>query len=102
MVAARIDRDEAGNWSVKVRAHEQTPAQVAELAEQVEVVLAAESASAAGVRLGCRLAATLSAEEARVADRSWLEGCIWSAARERTGVGQVAVRRCGGGVANPT
>ena len=81
VVAARIDRDEAGNWSVKVRAHEQTPAQVAELAEQVEAVLAAESASAAGVRLGCRLAATLTPEEARVAERSWLEGCIWSAAR---------------------
>ena len=81
VVAARIDRDEAGNWSVKVRAHEQSPAQQAELAEQVEAVLAAESEAAAGVRLGRRLVATLTAEEAKDSDRAWLEGCVWSAAR---------------------
>ena len=81
MVAARIDRDEAGNWSVKVRAHEQSAAQQAELAEQVEAVLAEEMAGAAGVRLGRRLAATLTPEEAKDSDRAWLEGCIWSAAR---------------------
>ena len=81
VVAARIDRDEAGNWSVNVRAHEQSPAELAELAEQVEAVLATETASAAGVRLGRRLAATLTPEDAKDSDRAWLEGCIWSAAR---------------------
>ena len=80
-VAARIDRDEAGNWSVKVRAHEQSPAQQAELAEQVEAVLASETEAAAGVRLGRRLAATLTPEDAKDSDRAWLEGCVWSAAR---------------------
>ena len=81
VVAARIDRDEAGNWSVNVRAHEQSPAQQAELAEQVEAVLAAETEAAAGVRLGRRLVATLTPEEAKDSDRAWLEGCVWSAAR---------------------
>ncbi|MCY4565424.1 MAG: hypothetical protein OXE40_13235, partial [Gammaproteobacteria bacterium] len=81
VVAARIDRDEAGNWSVKVRAHEQSPAQQAELAEKVEAVLAAETEAAAGVRLGRRLAATLTPEDAKESDRAWLEGCVWSAAR---------------------
>ena len=81
VVAARIDRDEAGNWSVKVRAHEQSPAQQAELAEQVEAVLASETEASAGVRLGRRLAATLTAEDAKESDRAWLEGCVWSAAR---------------------
>ena len=81
VVAARIDRDEAGNWSVNVRAHEQSPAQQAELAEHVEAVLAAETKAAAGVRLGRRLAATLTADEAKDADRAWLEGCVWAAAR---------------------
>ena len=81
VVAARIDRDEGGNWSVKVRAHEQSPAQQAELAEQVEAVLAAETETAAGVRLGRRLAATLTPEDAKNSDRAWLEGCVWSAAR---------------------
>lgn len=81
VVAARIDRDEAGNWSVNVRAHEQSPVQWVELAEQVEAVLAAETASVAGVRLGRRLAATLTPEDAKDADRAWLEGCIWSVAR---------------------
>ena len=81
VVAARIDRDEAGSWSVKVRAHEQSPAQQAELAEQVGAVLAAEMEGAAGVRLGRRLAATLTPEDAKESDRAWLEGCVWSAAR---------------------
>ena len=81
VVAARIDRDEAGNWSVNVRAHEQSAAQQAELAEHVEAVLAAETEAAAGVRLGRRLAATLTPEEAKDSDRAWLEGCVWSAAR---------------------
>ena len=81
VVAARIDRDEAGNWSVNVRAHEQSPVQQAELAEQVEAVLAAETKAAAGIRLGRRLAATLTPEEAKGSDRGWLEGCVWSAAR---------------------
>ena len=81
VVAARIDRDENGSWSVHVRAHEQSPAQLVELAERVEAVLAAETASVAGVRLARRLAATLTAEDAKDADRAWLEGCVWSAAR---------------------
>ena len=81
VVAARIDRDDAGNWSVRVRAHEQSPAQQAELAEQVEALLAAETEAAAGVRLGRRLAATLTPEDAKDSDRAWLEGCVWSAAR---------------------
>ena len=81
VVAAGIDRDEAGSWSVKVRAHEQSPAQQAELAEHVEAVLAAETEAAAGIRLGRRLAATLTPEDARESDRAWLEGCVWSAAR---------------------
>ncbi len=81
VVAARIDRDDAGNWSVKVRAHEQSPEQQAELAEHVEAVLAAETEAAAGIRLGRRLAATLTPEAAKDSDRAWLEGCVWSAAR---------------------
>ena len=81
VVAARIDRDEAGNWSVKVRAHEQSLAQQAELAEQVEALLAAETEAAAGIRLGRRLAATLAPEDAKQSDRAWLEGCVWSAVR---------------------
>ena len=81
VVAARIDRDEAGNWSVNVRAHEQSPAQQAELAEMMETVLAAETKAAAGVRLGRWLAVTLTPEEAKESDRAWLEGCIWAAAR---------------------
>ena len=81
VVAARIDRDDAGNWSVKVRAHVQSPVQQAELAEQVEAVLATETEAAAGVRLGRRLVATLTPEDAKESDRAWLEGCVWSAAR---------------------
>ena len=54
---------------------------MAELAEQVEGVLAAETAPASGVRLGRRIAAQLTAEEARDANQSWLEGCLWASAR---------------------
>ena len=81
VVTARIERDGRGSFSVNVRAHEQTPAELAELAEQMEALVAAETAPAAGVRFGRRLVASLSPEEAREANRSWLEGCIWSAAR---------------------
>ncbi|MYE14301.1 MAG: hypothetical protein F4X99_22110, partial [Gammaproteobacteria bacterium] len=81
MVAARIERDGAGGFSVNVRPHEQSPAEVVELVEHIEGLLATEAADAAAVRLGRRLIGSLSAEEARTVDRSWLEGCIWSAAR---------------------
>ena len=80
-VTARIHREAGGGWLVRVRPHAQTPAQRAELAEQVEALLAVETSAAAGVRLGRRLVALLSPEEARDASRSWLEGCIWTAAR---------------------
>ena len=80
-VIARIERDGAGGFSVNVRPHEQTPAELAELAEKIEALLAAETATAAGVRLGRRLVASLSPEEVRDVDRSWLEGCIWASAR---------------------
>ena len=80
-VAARIERDGAGGFSVTVRPHEQTPAQLAELAEKIEALVAAETAAAAGVRLGRRLVASLTAEEAQAVDRTWLEGCIWASAR---------------------
>lgn len=81
VVAAKIERDGAGGFSVSVRPHDQSAADLAELAEQVEALLAAETASASGVRLGRRLVSSLTPEEAMAADRSWLEGCIWSAAR---------------------
>ena len=81
MVAAKIERDGAGGYSVDVRPHEQTPAQRVELVEQVEALLTAEVADVAGVRLGRRLVASLSPAEARDAERGWLEGCVWSAAR---------------------
>ena len=81
VVAARIQRDTNGGWSVEVRPHEQTAAEMAELAEQVEALLATETASASGVRLGRRLVASLSPSAAESADRSWLEGCIWAAAQ---------------------
>ena len=81
VVAAKIERDGSGSFSVSVRAHEQTPAELAELAEQVEALLHTETAAASGVRLGRRLIASLTPEDAKDADRSWLEGCIWSAAR---------------------
>ena len=80
-VTARIERDDEGNWSVHVRAHDQSPADMAELAEHVERVLAAETTEAAGVRLGRRLVAQLSAQEAKDASQSWLEGCVWASAR---------------------
>ena len=68
-----------GGSSVAVRPHEQSLADLAELAEQIETLLSAETSAAAGVRLGRRLVASLTPDEARNADRSWLEGCIWSA-----------------------
>ena len=80
-VAARIERETDGGWLVRVRPHDQTPAQLAELAEQVEALLAVETAPAAGVRFGRRLVALLSPKDAKDAPRSWLEGCIWTAAR---------------------
>ncbi len=80
-VTAKIERDGTGSFWVNVRAHEQTPAELAEVAEQVETLLATETAEAAGVRLGRRLMTSLTPQEAQDADRSWLEGCIWSAAR---------------------
>ena len=81
LVAAKIERDDEGGWAVRVRRHEQGPDELAELAEQVEALLAEETAPASGIRLGRRLATMLTAEEAREADRAWLEGCVWTAAR---------------------
>ena len=81
VVAAKIERDGAGGFSVNVRAHEQTTAELAELAEQIEALVAAETAGAGHVRLGRRLAGTLDAQQAKDVHRSWLEGCIWAAAR---------------------
>ena len=81
VVAAKIERDGAGGFSVNVRAHEQTPAEQAELAEQIEALVAAETAGAGNVRLGRRLAGSLTAQQAKDVHRSWLEGCIWAAAR---------------------
>ena len=81
VVAAKIERDGTGGFNVSVRAHEQTPAELSELAEQIEALLATETAAASGVRLGRRLVASLTPEDARNVDRAWLEGCIWSAAR---------------------
>lgn len=80
-VTARIERDKSGGWSVNVRPHEQSPADMAELAEQVEALLAAQTASAAGVRLGRRIVARLTAEEAKHASQSWLEGWLHAAAQ---------------------
>ena len=81
VVAAKIQRSEAGGWTVSVRPHEQTPAEAAELAEQVEALLAAQTAEASGVRLGRRLATSLTADEAKDAQRGWLEGCVWAMAQ---------------------
>ena len=81
VVGAKIARDAAGGWSVQFRPHEQSPAEMAELAEQVEALLAVETAPASGVRLGRRLTSLLSPDDAMNAERSWLEGCIWSAAQ---------------------
>ena len=80
-MTARIEREPDGGWSVRVRPYEQTPAQRAELAEQVEALLAVETAPAAGVRLGRRLATLLSPTEAKDAQRAWLQGCVWAAAQ---------------------
>ena len=79
---AKIERNEAGGWSVTVRPHEQSPLEMAELAEQVHALVDAETAEAAAVRLGRRLTAMLTAEEAKSAERSWLEGCVWTAAHD--------------------
>ena len=81
VVAAKIERDGEGGFSVSVRAHEQTPAEQAELAEKIEALVAAETAGGADVRLGRRLAGSLTAQQAKDVHRSWLEGCIWAAAR---------------------
>ena len=77
-VAAKIQRNRAGGWSVAVKAHEQSPAELAELAEQVDALVQSETAAGAGVRLGRKLAASLSPEDAKTAQRDWLEGCIWA------------------------
>ena len=82
VVAAKIERDGAGGFSVNVRAHEQSPSELAELAESIEALVAVETAEASGVRLGRRLATFLTPEEAQDVTRSWLEGCIWAAARD--------------------
>ena len=81
VVAAKILRDGAGGFSVNVRPHEQSPSELAELAEQVEALLDVETADASGVRLGRRLAGYLTPDEAKDVNRSWLEGCVWAAAR---------------------
>ena len=44
VVAAKMERDGEGGFTVSVRAHEQTPAEQAELAEQIEALVAAETA----------------------------------------------------------
>ena len=122
MVAAKIVRDSKGGFSVQVRPHEQTPAELAELAEQIEALVAAETADASGVRLGRRLATFLTPDEAKDMNRSWLEGCIWAAARhsgldwdqwrcaaaaevlrsQRDGWEAAMVRAIGGTEANPS
>ena len=79
---AKIERNEAGGWSVTVRPHEQSPLEMAELAEQVHALVDAETAEAAAVRLGRRLTTMLTPEEAKSAERSWLEGCVWTAAHD--------------------
>ena len=81
VVAAKIQRDGEGGFTVSVRAHEQTPAEQAELAERIEALVAEETAGGSDVRLGRRLAGALTAQQAKDVHRSWLEGCIWAAAR---------------------
>ena len=81
VVTAKIERDATGAVSVRLKPTEQTPAELAETAERVEEMLASVAESAAGVRLGRRLVALLSPEEAKGAPRAWLEGCVWTAAR---------------------
>lgn len=44
-------------------------------------MIATETASASGVRLGRRLVWSITPEEAREADRAWLEDCAWASAR---------------------
>ena len=80
-VAARILRNDDGAWSVTVQAHEQSPGDLAELAEQVETLVQAETAGGAGVRLGRKLADAFTPEDAKSAERLWLEGCVWAWAR---------------------
>ena len=81
VVAAKIQRDGGGGFYVNVRPHEQTPAELAELAEQIEALLALETVDASGVRLGRRLANYLTPDDAKHATITWLEGCVWAAAR---------------------
>ena len=81
MVAAKLERDGEGGFSVNVRAHSQTPEECAELAERIDALVAAETASGAAIRLGRRIAVSLTPEEAKDVDRSWLEGCVWASAR---------------------
>ena len=78
VVAARILRDRQGGWSVTVKPHQQSPADLADLAEQVESLVQAETAAGTPVRLGRRIAASLSPEEVGSVPRSWLEGCVWA------------------------
>lgn len=78
---AKIERNDAGAWSVTVRPHEQSPAEMAELAEQVNAIVGTETAAAAGVILGRRLAGLLTAEEAKSSERAWLEGMLWASAQ---------------------
>ena len=81
-IAAKIERTkDGGGWTVQVRPHEQSPAEMAELAEQVEALVAQQTAPASGVRLGRRLVSLLSPEDAQNATQSWLEGCVWASAR---------------------
>ena len=81
VITARIERYGAGGFNVAVRPHQQSLADLAEIAEQIEALVSAETSAAAGVRLGRRLNALLTPDDAKGADRSWLEGCVWSAAR---------------------
>ena len=81
VVAAKIQRDGAGGFSVNVRAHRQTAAELAELAEHIESLVTIETAAAGEVRLGRRLATALTPEGAKTVERSWLEGCVWAFAR---------------------
>ena len=78
---AKIERDGAGGFSVTVRPHEQTAGDRVELAEQIASLVDAETESVAVVRLARRLVALLMPEEAKNANRSWLEGCVWATAR---------------------
>ena len=81
LVAVKIERGTTGGWGVQVRPHDQSPVEMAELAEQVEALLATETAPASGVRLGRRLVSMLTPEEAKDANQAWLEGCVWATAR---------------------